>query len=105
MSMTGLPMTKELRKSLMWWWEQRPIKDSPYVFLCIDELECIRENYGNPFKYRQYFMRKLCDYVKVKRFGFHAIRHLSAFILHRLGYEVATIQAILRHKSPSTTER
>jgi integrase len=100
-----LPMTKELRKSLMWWWEQRPIKDSPYVFLSIDELECNRENYGNPFKYRQYFMRKLCDDVKVKRFGFHSIRHLSASILYKLGYEVAVIQSILRHKSPGTTER
>ena len=100
-----LPMTKELRKSLMWWWEQRPIKDSPYVFLSIDETECNRKNYGNPFKYRQYFMRKLCDDVKVKRFGFHAIRHLSASILYELGYEVAVIQSILRHKSPGTTER
>jgi len=100
-----LPMTTELRKSLMWWWEQRPIKDSPYVFLSIDEMECNRENYGNPFKYRQYFMRKLCDDVKVKRFGFHSIRHLSASILYKLGYEVAVIQSILRHKSPGTTER
>jgi integrase len=100
-----LPMTKELRKSLMWWWDQRPIKDSPYVFLSIDETECNRKNYGNPFKYRQYFMRKLCDDVKVKRFGFHAIRHLSASILYALGYEVAVIQSILRHKSPGTTER
>ena len=33
------------------------------------------------------------------------IRHLSASILYSLGYEVAVIQAILRHKSPSTTER
>jgi integrase len=100
-----LPMTTELRRLLMWWWEQRPIKDSPYVFLSIDELECNRENYGNPFKYRQYFMRKLCDDVKVKRFGFHAIRHLTASILYKLGYEVAVIQLILRHKSPGTTER
>jgi integrase len=100
-----LPMTTELRKSLMRWWEQRPIKDSPYVFLSIDELECNRENYGNPFKYRQHFMRKLCDDVKVKRFGFHSIRHLTASILYHLGYGVAVIQSILRHKSPSTTEK
>jgi integrase len=100
-----LPMTTELRKSLMWWWEQRPIKDSPYVFLSIDELECNRGNYGNPFKYRQHFMRKLCDDVKVKRFGFHSIRHLTASILYHLGYGVAVIQSILRHKNPSTTEK
>ena len=50
-------------------------------------------------------MRRLCDQVKVKRFGFHAIRHLSASILYNLGYEVAVIQAILRHKSANTTDR
>jgi integrase len=50
-------------------------------------------------------MKRLCDKAGVKRFGFHAIRHLSASILHKLGYEVAVIQLILRHKSPGTTER
>jgi integrase len=41
----------------------------------------------------------------VTHFGFHAIRHLSASILFKLGYEVGVMQAILRHKSPNTTER
>jgi len=100
-----LPMTTELRKSLMWWWDQRPIKDCSNVFLSIDEMKCNRKNYGNPFKYRQYFIRKLCDDAKVKRFGFHSIRHLTASILYKLGYEVAVIQSILRHKRPGTTER
>jgi integrase len=31
-----LPMTQELRKSLRWWWEQRPIKDQSHVFLCLE---------------------------------------------------------------------
>ena len=55
--------------------------------------------------YRQHFMSRLCDKSGVKRFGFHAIRHLSASILFKLGYELGVIQAILRHKSPGTTER
>ena len=75
------------------------------MFLCLDETEFSKGYYGKPFKYRLQFMRRLCDRAKVKRFGFHAIRHLSASILHRLGYEVAVMQAILRHKSPKTTER
>ncbi len=50
-------------------------------------------------------MRKFCDEAKVKRFGFHSIRHLTASILYKLGYGVAVIQLILRHKSPGTTER
>ena len=100
-----LPMTRELRKSILWWWENRPIKDQPNVFLCLDETELGKNYFGKPFKYRLQFMRRLCDRAKVKRFGFHAIRHLSASILYKLGYEVAVIQAILRHKSPNTTER
>ena len=50
-------------------------------------------------------MRRLCKRCKVKRFGFHAIRHLSASILFNQGYEVGVIQTILRHKSPNNTER
>jgi len=41
----------------------------------------------------------------VKPFGFHAIRHLTASILYHKGYEVSVIQSILRHKSPTTTNR
>jgi len=50
-------------------------------------------------------MRRLCDRAGVKSFGFHAIRHLSASMLYELGYELGVIQAILRHRSPDTTER
>lgn len=99
-----LPMTKELKDALLWWLGNRPIKDSPSVFLCLDETPFCREDYGKPFRFRLQFMRRLCDKAGVKRFGFHAIRHLSASILHKLGYDVATIQPILRHKSPRTTE-
>ena len=100
-----LPMTKELRKTLRWWWENRPIKDSPYVFLNLNKNHKRQEHYGQPFKYRNDFMPGLCEKAKVKRFGLHGIRHLTASILYNLGYEVAVMQAILRHKSPNTTER
>ena len=50
-------------------------------------------------------MRRLCDKAKVKPFGFHAIRHLTASTLFNQGYDVGVIQSILRHKSPNTTER
>jgi integrase len=98
-------MTKELREALLWWLENRPIKDKPHVFLCLDEKPVAREHYGEPFQYRLHFMRRLCKRAKVKPFGFHAIRHLSASILYKLGYDVRTIQAILRHRSSKTTER
>jgi len=100
-----LPMTGELRDALRWWWEHRPVKDQPNVFLCLDEPHSTKAFYGEPFRYRLQFMRRLCDKAGVKQFGFHAIRHLSASILFQKGYELGVIQAILRHQSPSTTER
>jgi integrase len=99
-----LPMTKELRKSLRWWWEHRPIKDQIHVFLCLNEHPGQKSNYGRPFVSNQKFMRRICEKASVKHFGFHAIRHLSSTILHGLGYRVREIQPILRHKSPRTTE-
>ena len=100
-----LPMTEELRDVLALWLENRPMKDKKHVFLCLSDTPFCRKDYGEPFTYRLQFMRRICDKAGVKRFGFHAIRHLSASILYKLGYKVATIQAILRHMSPQTTER
>lgn len=100
-----LPMTKELKKALTWWIETRPIQESEYVFLCLDENQLLGEYYGKPFRFRVKMMRRLCEKAGVKRFGFHAIRHLTATQLYQQGYSVAIVQAILRHKSPSTTER
>ena len=75
------------------------------MFLCLDEKPVSRDYYGEPFRYRVHFMRRLCKRAKVKAFGFHAIRHLSASILYKLGYDIRTIQTILRHRSSKTTER
>jgi integrase len=100
-----LPLTKALKQALLWWWENRPKKDQQHVFLCLKGKPLCLKSYGKPFKYRIHFMQKLCDRAEVKPFGFHSIRHLTASTLYRLGYEVAVVQMILRHKSPSTTER
>jgi len=97
-------MTKELRKSLRWWWENRPIKDHTHVFLCLNEHPGQRENYGHPFVSNQNFMRRICQEAGVQHFGFHAIRHLTASILYHQGEPTANIQAILRHRSSKTTE-
>lgn len=101
-----LPLTKVLKQALLWWQDNRPMKDVPYVFVCIDdENRFCKESYGKPFKYRIHFMGRLCDRAKVKRFDFHSIRHLTASTLYKLGYTVGKIQVILRHMSPNTTER
>lgn len=99
-----LPMTEELQKEFLWWKRACPI-EAEYVFVCLEKKQFCAEHYGGPFLYRQHFMRKMCEKAGVKKFGFHAIRHLSASILYDPGYSVSVIQTILRHKSPNTTER
>ena len=96
-----IPMTEKLEKYLLWQWEHRPVV-SEYVFVNPDKDS---PYYGQPYKYRQHFMRKICKRAKVKPFGFHAIRHLTATILYHEGVPISVIQSILRHKSPNTTER
>jgi integrase len=100
-----LPMTKMLKEALLWWQENRPIKDSPKVFLCLEKKNFCKEIYGKPFKYRQHFMGNLCERAKVKPFGFHAIRHLTASTLYKLGCMLADIQAVMRHQSATTTAK
>lgn len=60
---------------------------------------------GEAFRTRKRWMSYLCKRAKVKPFGFHAIRHLTASILADAGVPAVQIQAILRHKKLGTTER
>lgn len=50
-------------------------------------------------------MGNLCERAKVKPFGFHAIRHLTASTLYNLGCVIADIQSVLRHQSATTTAK
>jgi len=59
---------------------------------------------ADPYQERGKWMRRVCDEVGVKRFGLHAIRHLTASILADADVPLTTIQRILRHRSPRTTE-
>ena len=100
-----LPMTDDLCHALKKWQKDVPLKGKEHVFICLDEYSFCKEVYGKPFKQRRHFMRRLCEKAKVKSFGFHAIRHFTASSLYKLGCDLSEIQAILRHKSPGTTER
>lgn len=103
-----LPMTKELKHSLSGWWEERlshDTEDKEHIFVCLNRYQFCHKFYGKPFKNRQHFMKKICAKAGVEKFGFHAIRHLTASILYRRGYSVGFIQKVLRHKNPTTTER
>ena len=98
-----LPMTGELADVLRGWWDNRTFKESTHVFICEQDGGFCAEQYGKPFKERMQLMKRLCARAGVKAFGFHAIRHLTASILYKMGQPVSVIQAILRHKSPNTT--
>jgi integrase len=100
-----LPLTTDLRQALVRWWDERPIKHSSHIFVCLEELSCLENRHGEPFVARSKFMHRLCAEAKVKPFGFHAIRHLTASILYHKGYSLAHIQAVLRHQNPNTTSR
>lgn len=100
-----LPMAGPLRDELRRWWADRTFKDSEYVFLVEDQHNLSSPHYGRPFTSRVHWMKKLCAKAEVKYFGWHGIRHLTASILYRAGVPMAQIQLILRHKSPTTTNR
>ncbi|OIP93314.1 MAG: hypothetical protein AUK55_08505 [Syntrophobacteraceae bacterium CG2_30_61_12] len=99
-----IPMVDELKSVLRQWWTDRPYPDSEYVFTMLGNTFPGHQP-GGPFKHRQHVMKKLCEKAGVKKFGFHAIRHLTAVILYKEGKPVSMIQKILRHQHPMTTER
>lgn len=88
-----IPMTEDLKKGLLFLREKSL---SLFVFAKED---------GQPYKLRQHWMKNACQKAGVKYFTLHAIRHLTASILDAAGLELSTIQAILRHKSATTTAR
>jgi len=92
-----LPMSESLFESLSWWWGNRPVKTSPFVFV---------NPKGEQYSTRRRFMAGLCKRAGVRPFGFHALRRYVASILadtHKVSAK--TIQRILRHKQVATTER
>jgi integrase len=99
-----IPMTDELKEILQAWRENRPHKKSEYVFNVLEDSPSPLYKAGDPYKFRQHLMKRLCELAGVKRFGFHAIRHLSASILYRAGIPISDIQRILRHQRPTTTD-
>jgi len=103
-----IPMTQELKTALLSWLEVRmsqPGVDTEHIFVCLDETPFCDQYYGTPFKNRQHFMKRTCEKAKVKPFGFHAIRHLAATVQYHKGKGLNWLQAFLRHKNATTTEK
>ena len=88
-----IPMTSDLSAAL------QSIRTRPRSLYAFSQED------GQPFTSRQHYMERLCRRAGVPTFGFHSIRHLSASILARANVPIPTIQAILRHKSATTTAR
>lgn len=63
-----------------------------------------RPETGEPYLVRTTWMRRLCDRAQVRRFGLHAIRHLTASLLAASGVPTVQIQRVLRHQRISTTD-
>lgn len=94
-----MPMNQEVRETMIWLWENRQ-GTSNYVFTCP-----VPPFVGQPYKTAAHVMERLCQRAGVKRFGFHAIRHLAATILAQEGHSLFSIQHSLRHEKQSTTDR
>lgn len=94
-----MPMNPEVRATMLWLWEHRE-GTSNHVFTC--PVEPLR---GQPYKSAAHVMKRLCARAGIKRFGFHAIRHLAATILAQEGHSLFSIQHSLRHEKQSTTDR
>ena len=89
-----IPMTDDLCRALT---EQRQNNPCDSVFINPDT--------GDPFSLRQRWLKQLCHKARVKPFGIHAIRHLTASILAQGNVPMVHIREILRHKNLATTER
>jgi integrase len=103
-----LPMSAELTNELKLWAGRRlshNTVDKQHLFVCLSPLPCIEDYYGKPFTKRSHVMERWCKKANVTPFGWHAIRHLTASTLYRRGYSQSHIQAVLRHKSATTTAR
>jgi integrase len=59
---------------------------------------------AGPFKDRREVLKNLCEKARVRRFGFHALRHAGASLMDNCNVPLGSIQQILGHKNRTTTE-
>jgi integrase len=57
-----------------------------------------------PFKDRREVLKSLCTKARVRRFGFHALRHAGASLMDNCNVPLGSIQRILGHENRTTTE-
>lgn len=95
-------ITQRMADSLKKIWDTRKFPDVPNVFVDLRE----GPHYGQPYSVRRLMLKILCNKVKVKPFGFHALRRFVATTLNdNPKIRTKFIQELLGHSSQSTTER
>ncbi len=72
---------------------------------CVSEWVFPNPKTGIAYNARNKWLPRLCKKADVKPFGLHSLRHLTASILAHENVAMIDIQAILRHKKLTTTER
>lgn len=92
-----VPMVDELYSVLL---EHRQSARNEWVFT-----QSVGRHDGKPYTENRGFPQELCQEAGVREFGCHALRHLTASILAKVDVPMVVIQAVLRHKKLSTTER
>ena len=93
-----LPVSNELATEFKWWFDNRPMKESVFVFP--------NTRTGYPYIDPRKWLNRICDRAKTRNLGFHAFRRYVASILldkHKLSRKA--VQKLLRHKRELTTER
>ena len=103
MSYTWLHLNDYLAGRLLGLFKNRKFKETPFVFVADHPGHPCD---GQPYKYRRWFMEKICTRAGVQPFGFHALRRFSASLLaDKFKQSMPTVQKILRHANVTTTER
>lgn len=96
-----LPVKEEVADILK---EQRA-KTGLLRFVFLNYWESKDPQQWKPFEKRNHWLPRLCKRAKVRPFGLHGVRHLTASILAASGLPLVDIQQVLRHKSIATTQR
>lgn len=92
----AMGMNDVLYDTLWGLWERRHQEE--WVFL--------NPKTGTRFMHRPKLMRTLCKQAGIPHYGFHAIRHYVASLLHdSKKVSLAQVSKLLRHQNKATTER
>jgi integrase len=88
---TRVPMNEDLRKVL-----KKIPRTSDYVFT--------NPKTETAYDHRDKMLHTLCKLAGVKEFTYHCLRHFGASTLDELGVSLTSIQSILGHERPTTTD-